>query len=716
MAERNIFAELNPIFHPGSVAIIGATGKPGKVGRLFMARFVEAGFRELYAVNPGENEIMGVKSYPTVLDIPYPVDFAMILTPTDSALQAVRECAAKGVKTIVITTSGFAEAGRRGEELQREMVRVARSAGCRIIGPNCIGIYCPSSGLTYSLGQGMESGSVGLVSQSGFFADYVTYRTTANGIHFSKAASCGNESDLTATDFLEYLGEDPETDLIVAYIEGQRDGRRFYDVCREASKKKPIILWKGGMTEAGAQAAVSHTGAMAGSGATWKGVIRQAGIVSVKSFEEIFDCLHAFRLQPLPSGRRVGIVSAPGGIAVATTDVCLELGLEVPKFSTPTIERLAKAMPPVGGSINNPIDLSLASAVNPQLHGDAIRILAEAADVDMILVVAIVGGELLRDIVLQATADIKTKKPLVVTEMVGTEESIGRDFPLLLSSGISVYSDAARAAKALSGLWEYARFRMRLPAAVQEGLGSMREADSTATSGRDVQVMEKALREGRTVLSEHESKEILRAYGIPVTKERETRDEREFREALEEIGFPLVIKAGAPALAHKTEQGLVYLDIRNEQEAVAAFTQITARFKGEKTAILVQEMIRGSRELMVGLYRDEQFGPCVMCGLGGIFTEILKDNAFRVAPIERQEALDMIGDIKARNIVGAFRGMMAADVDQLADILVKVSAIGLDHPEVKEIDINPVILAGSKPVAVDALIVLSGQDEGRSEG
>jgi acetyl-CoA synthetase (ADP-forming) len=312
-------------------------------------------------------------------------------------------------------------------------------------------------------------------------------------------------------------------------------------------------------------------------------------------------------------------------------------------------------------------------------------------------------------------ADIKTKKPLVVTEMVGTEESIGRDFPLLLSSGISVYSDAARAAKALSRLWEYARFRMRLPAAVEEGFGSMREADSTATSGRDVQVMEKALREGRTVLSEHESKEILRAYGIPVTKERETRDAREFREALEEIGFPLVIKAGAPALAHKTEQGLVCLDIRNEQEAVAAFTQITARFKGEKAAILVQEMIRGSRELMVGLYRDEQFGPCVMFGLGGIFTEILKDTTFRVAPIDRQEALDMIGDIKARNIVGAFRGMMAADVDQLADILVKVSAVGLDHPEVKEIDINPVILAGSKPVAVDALIVLSGQDESRSE-
>ncbi len=609
MAERNIFAELDPIFHPGSAAIVGATGKPGKVGRLFMARFVEAGFRELYAVNPNELEVMGVKSYPTVLDIPYPVDFAMILTPTDSALQAVRECAAKGVKTIVVTTAGFAEAGEKGEELQREMVRVARSGGCRIIGPNCIGIYCPSSRMPYSLAQGMDSGSVGLVSQSGFFADYVTYRTTANGIYFSKAVSCGNESDLTATDFLEYLGEDPETEMIIAYIEGLKDGRRFSDVCKKVSRKKPIILWKGGMTEGGARAAVSHTGAMAGSGAIWEGVMLQAGIVSVKSFEEVFDSLHAFRLQPLPKGRRVGIVSAPGGVAVATTDVCLELGLEVPKLSAPTRERLVKAMPRVGGSIDNPIDLSIASAVNPQLHGDAIRILSEAPDVDMILVIAIAEGTLLRDIVSRATAGIETKKPLAVTDMAGTEESIGRDFPLLLSAGISVYSDAARAAKALSRLWEYARFRMHLPAEGQERSGSMNEADLTAAEGCGVQVMEKASRERRTALSEHESKEVLRAYGIPVTREREARDVRELREAIEEIGFPLVIKAGGPTLAHKTEQGLVYLDIRNEQEAVAAFTQITARFKGKESAILVQEMVRGSREPDGGSFQGRTIWP-----------------------------------------------------------------------------------------------------------
>ncbi len=701
MASSTIFAELDPIFHPKSVAIIGASGKPGKVGRMFMARFVETGFRELYPVNPREKEIMGVKSYPTVMDIPHPVDFAIIMTPTDSALKAVRECAEKQVKTIVITTSGFAEARKEGEQLQQEMVRVARAKGCRIIGPNCIGIYCPSSKLPFTLGQGMESGSVGLVSHSGFFADYLTKRTTANGINFSKAVSCGNEADLTATDFLEYMGEDPETEMIVAYIEGAKDGRRFFNVCKEVSKKKPIILWKGGMTEGGARAALSHTGSMTGSLSIWEGLIRQTGIVNVRSFEEVLDTLRAFRLQPLPKGKRVGIISAPGGTAVATTDLCLELGLEVPQFSAPTTERLRNAMPLVGGSIRNPIDLSLASAVNPQIHGDALKIVAEEEDVDMILLIAIAGGKVLRDMVIHAMAGLKARKPLAVTVMAGTDESIGRDFPLLLSSGISIFSDAARAARALSRLWEYARFRAHLQAP-----GYTRDGQATTTLHHGVSAIDSALQEGRTVLSEHESKQVLRAYGIPVTKEIEAHDEREFRAALREIGFPLVIKASAPAMTHKTEEDMVYLDIRDEHEAMSAFGQIHGKLKADARAVLVQEMIRGSRELMVGLTRDPQFGPCVLFGLGGIFTEIFKDYTFRIAPVGRREALDMIDDIRARSIMGAFRGMAAVDVEQLADIIVSVGAIGVNHPEVRELDINPVLLARSNPVAVDALIVL----------
>jgi acyl-CoA synthetase (NDP forming) len=461
MTERNILAELDPIFHPRSVALIGASGKQGKIGRVLMERFLDTGFQEFYPVNPRESEILGVKAYRTVTDIPGPVDLAIVLTPTDAALAAVKECAAKGVRVIVITTAGFGEAGEEGKELQREMVRIARESGARIIGPNCVGIYCPSSKLPFPLPASQDSGTVGVVSQSGFFADFLTVTATANGIRFSKAISCGNESDLNVIDFLEYLGEDPETEIIVAYLEGVKDGRRFYNLAKEISKKKPIILWKGGVTEAGAKAAISHTGSMAGSGPIWEAALRQAGVISVKSFEEVIDSLYALHLQPLPRGRRVGIISGPGGTAVSTTDRCLEMGLEVPPFSTHTLERLRKTMPQVGGSIHNPIDLSLASVVNPRFHGDALRIVVDDENIDMLLVIAVVGGEPLRDLILEAMADVKIRKPLVVTVMAGSMQEVAQDFPLFLNSGISIYSDALRAAKALARLSEYARFRAR---------------------------------------------------------------------------------------------------------------------------------------------------------------------------------------------------------------------------------------------------------------
>ena len=441
---------------------------------------------------------------------------------------------------------------------------------------------------------------------------------------------------------------------------------------------------------------------MAGSRAVWEGALKQAGLISVKSFEEVLDCLYAFHLQPLPQGRRVGIISGPGGIGVATTDRCLELGLEVPQFSRHTVERLRKTMPRVVCGIDNPVDLTLASLVTPRVYGDAIRILIKEERVDMLLLIAVIGGEHLRDIILEAMDGAKTKKPLVVTVKAGSMQSAAQDVSLLLASGIPVFSDAARAAKALARLAEYAHFR-----AGSSGAGAKTKQVRKATSVRKLDPIAKALREGRTILSEHESKQCLRAYGVPVTREREAYDMRTLREALSEIGYPCVIKANSPNLTHKTERGLVYVDIRNEQEAVAAFRQIASKIKAEGAAVLVQEMIRGDRELMLGLTRDDQFGPCVMFGLGGIFSEALKDISFRVAPITKLEALEMIDDIKARSILRAFRGMPAADRDQLAELLVKVGTMGLDQINIKEIDINPVILSEGKPVAVDALIVLT---------
>jgi acetyltransferase len=630
MGKRTVFDELDPLFHPRSVALIGASRKAGKIGRLFMDCFLDSGFRELYPVNPKESEILGLKAYPSVLHIPEPVDMAIVITPTASAPVAVKECVEKGVKTIVINTSGFAESGEKGKEIQDEMARVARSGGSRIIGPNCVGIYCPAAKLPYLLRPGKQVGSVGLVSQSGFFADYLAVTAAENGIGFSKAISCGNESDLNAVDFLKYLGEDPDTRTIVAYFENMRDGRRFYHVAREISKKKPIILLRGGLTEGGARVAVSHTGALAGSRPIWEGVVCHTGIVSAQSFEEVLDCLYAFHLQPMPKGNRVAIISGPGGIAVSTTDACFELGLDVPRFSPATAVKLQAAMPLVGGSIANPIDASLASLLGPHVYRDAIRILSDEDKVDMMLVVAVIGGECLRDLVLEATAGAANRKPLAVTVMAGSVESVARDRKLLLSSGISVYPDAFRAAKALHKLAGYARFREGLrerPGKVRSANRPRADADSNVAN-----VIGRAAGEGRTVLSEHESREILRAYGIPVAREIEAANKRQFLNAVADIGYPAVVKAGGADLSHKTERGLVYLDIRTEKEAIAAFSAIQERRKGMTAPVLVQEMVKGQRELIVGLVRDPQFGPCVMIGLGGVFSEILNDNTFRPAP------------------------------------------------------------------------------------
>ncbi len=701
MSATGMFAELDPIFHPKSIALIGASNKAGKIGRLLTGRFIEMEFKDLYPVNPRESEVMGVRAYGNIGDIPGPVDMAIVLTPTAAAKAAVEGCVSKGVRTIVITTSGFGETGDKGKGLEQEMVRLARRTGSRIIGPNCIGIHCPSSRLPFPTGGGRITGSVGLVSQSGFFADFLTHIVNGNGIGFSKAVSCGNECDLSVTDFLEYLGEDPDTRTIVAYIEGIKDGRRFYALAKEISKRKPIILWKGGNTEAGARVAASHTGALAGSRKVWDGALRQAGIVSVGSFEEMLDCLYAFHLQPVPAGPRVGIVSGPGGMAVSSTDLCVELGLEVPQFSAFTLERLRETLALAGTTAGNPVDLGFISLVAPGVHKDSVRIVARE-DIDMLLLITAVGGERLRDDIIEAMGPLRASKPIAVATMSGTMRAVSEDFPVFLAGGIPVYTDPARACRILARLWEYAQFRTTaLSGKETSGQG----AKHPPLTFDEVQA---AQGEGRTILTEHASKQVLRAGGIPVTEEKEVHNFEDFKRALTDIGFPCVIKAGGPGMAHKTELGLVYLDIRTLAQGTEAYREIMEASGAGQRSVLVQRMIKGSRELIIGLINDAHFGPCVMFGLGGVFAEVLQDISYRVAPLKKAEAVDMMRGIAAGKVLGPFRGMPAADMERLADILVRLGDIGVEHPEIKEVDINPVMLDGDAPIAADALIVLRG--------
>jgi len=453
MKNRSL-SQIEGIIQAKTVAIVGASGSPGKVGRMFLDRYIEAGFENIIPVNPKESEILGLKAYPSVVDIPRPVDLVHVLLPPKAVVEVVEDCIKKRVKGIIVTSAGFG-LGSDSASLEKQLIKRATTKGIRIVGPNCIGIYSPGTNLPFPLGQPMITGGIGIVSQSGSFADLLTKIATANGIYFSKVISCGNESDLNAVDFLEYLGNDPETRIIVAYLEGIEDGRKFHELVKKISISKPIIAWKCGNTPAGAKAAASHTGSLAGSGEVWDGVLASGGAIPVNSLEEALDCIYLLSTQPAPRGNRVAIVTGPGGPAVGVTDTLVEMGMETALFSSETIEKIQNLIPPFGTSAENPVDLSIAAIEMPEMYGDVIETLDQDDTVDMILAIGLGGDPFCQTI---EHVSKKIHKPLAVTIIYPPEE-VARDTKRLLSARIPVYPDARRAAIALAKYWTYERYK-----------------------------------------------------------------------------------------------------------------------------------------------------------------------------------------------------------------------------------------------------------------
>jgi acyl-CoA synthetase (NDP forming) len=453
-------SDLEQIFHPRSLSIVGASSREGSFGRMFLEGLIRIGFREIYPVHPRDTELLGLKAYQSIKDIPYDVDLAILMTPPDSTLQMVQDCAQKGMKGIIVFTAGFGEKGAEGKKIEQDICTVARSKGVRVIGPNSIGIYCPTSKLV-TFPQGLmhdittEGGPVGSFSHSGSFVDYLTYILTRKGIRFSKVISCGNECDLSAVDFLEYFGQDKETRIIISYMEGIKDGRRFFRLAREISKEKPIIVWKGGASEVGARAALSHTGSLAGAKHVWEAMFDQAGIISVHSFEEIVDCLLCLYHLPLPKGRRIAVVAGMGGTNVGTTDNCIELGLEMAELSGATLEKLTRLLPPVGTSVGNPTDIGVATLVAPNLYGETLKTLNEDENVDMLLAISDPGRPCIQSIVAAAKT---IKKPLAVV-LFALPEFAAEEYAYLAQNNVAAFGDAKRAVAALARISKYADCR-----------------------------------------------------------------------------------------------------------------------------------------------------------------------------------------------------------------------------------------------------------------
>jgi len=452
-------AQLERIFHPKSIAVVGASERGGNLGHRFVKALQFRGFEPIYIVNPNASELFGLPSYSSVKDIPGDVGLVIVATAPHLVHQIITDCAKKGVTGAIVFSAGFGELGEEGKKQERELVEIAHRGGVRIIGPNCSGIYCPSAKVASTTALPMESGSVGMVSHSGSFAESFPALAGAKGIRFSKVVSCGNESDLNAADFLEYFGQDEETKLVIGYIEGIKEGRRFFEIARQVSLSKPIIIWKGGLTESGAKAASSHTGGLVGSRDIWRALCKQTGIITVNSAEELLDLVLTFCYLPLPRGKRIGIISGPGGFAVTTSDACAKFGLDLTEFPHDIQQRLREIVPPVGGSVTNPADVSIKSTLEPGLFMKAIKIVEQSDNIDIIYVIRGLPDKSFLDDLLETGKDIK--KPLGV--FLFRQEVITEEHLPLLKAGIVIFTDSARGVLALSRLAHYSEFLRKSP-------------------------------------------------------------------------------------------------------------------------------------------------------------------------------------------------------------------------------------------------------------
>ena len=708
MTIKDTAAQLDYIFHPKSVAIIGASSREGSFGNLFLQGFIKMGFKDIYPVHPREKDLLGLKAYSSVKDIPYDVDLAILLIPPGEALRIVQECADKRVKGIVLFTAGFAEKGEDGKKVEQEMVRIIRKTGTRLIGPNTNGLYVPSSklltlpGSLTAGGLTAESGGVSVFAQSGSFNDYTSQVLVSKNVRFNKVVSCGNEADLKSTNFLEYFGADAETKVIGGYIEGIDDGRKFYELAKNISRQKPVIIWKGGLTETGARAALAHTGSMSGSKQVWETMVKQAGIIDVNSFEEMTDCLLAFSWLPLPEGKRVAIISGMGGTNVGTADNCTMMGLEIAEFSEQTSKKLAQILPPLGTAAINPVDVGVGMLMNPQVYGDTIRLLAADGNVDMLLCITAPDCPLSIQSIADAAKEID--KPLVTClfEIRGlVEDQLG----ILLEKHIPAYLEPKRAAFALYKMHCYAEY-------VREN--SLNYHDVAGKPGiTDNRIINDALEQGRLVLTEIESKEILGNAGIDVIETRLAATEQEAITFSKKIGFPVVLKICSPDIIHKSDSGGVRVGLKDENGVERAYKEIIAS-AGEKYSeakiegVSVQRMAGPGIEVIIGAYRDSQFGPILMFGLGGILVEALKDVSFRLIPVSQKDASQMIKEIKGYSLLDGYRGLEPVDISLLEKYLLDISGFMENNPRIKELELNPVIAYKNGAVAVDARIVLEG--------
>ena len=698
MADR-----LEPIFNPRSIAVIGASRHRGKVGYAIMRNLIMNEYQgKLFPVNPKADSVWGIKAYPSVLDIPDSVDLAIIMIPADLVEGVVEECGKKGVRGLVVITAGFREIGPVGEAREKTLKDLAKKYGMVLVGPNCMGVINTHPEVrmdaTFAPTPPLQ-GHLSFLSQSGALGVAILDHAKNLQLGFAKFVSLGNKTDVSGNDCLVSWEDDPETDVILMYLENFGNPKNFVRIARALTKKKPVIAVKAGRTEAGGRATVSHTGSLGGSDIAADAAFTQTGVMRANSIEELFDYAMAFARQPLPKGKRVAIITDAGGPAIMCTDFLIQQDMEMATLSEATVESM-RAWAPPEASLRNPVDL-IASA-GAEEYRKAVEAVMKDPNVDALI--AIYVPPIVTEEVAVAQAIIEgakaAKKPVLCNFLGRSEASPG--FVELVRNSIPSYLFPESAARTIAMMYRHREYLER-----EEGDYPRFEVDREAAR----RILDRAKREGRTRLGETEAMELLRAYGFKIAKGRFCKDTEEAEDAAAKIGYPVAVKAVGPKIVHKTEFGAVALEIRSSEELRAACGRMERSLRKAKVEVdgfLVQEFVRAGKETIIGMNRDKVFGPLLAFGLGGIYVEWLKDVAFGLAPITDMDAVRMIQSIRTYPLLEGVRGEKACDVHALADALLRLSVLVEDFDEITEIDLNPVaaLEKGKGYKVIDARIVL----------
>jgi acetyltransferase len=705
---------LDPFFTPSSVAVIGASTDPKKLGFAVLKNLVDGGYAQIgkvYPINLTASEILGYQAYPSVLDVPETIDLAVIVIPYPLVPEALRTCGEKGIPAAIVISAGFREAGREGLERELELVSIAKEFGIRLIGPNCLGVIDTFTPLNASFAAGTPPGGpMAFMSQSGALGTAVLDIALAGRLGLSKFVSLGNKADVNEIDLLQAWREDEHTRVIMIYSEGMPNGQEFIQVARQVSTRKPIVAIKSGVTQSGSRAVSSHTGSLAGSEQAYRAAFRQAGVLRAESMQELFDIALALGYQPLLKDDRIAIITNAGGPGILATDALERNGLSLARFENKTITTLQQYLPDAA-SAANPVDV-LGDA-----RADRYRFALEAVsadpNVDGLLVVLTPQAMTEIEATAQAVGSLaKTIDKPVLTCFMG-EARVEAGINLLQSLDVPNYPFPERAALAFKAMSDQRRVIAR-PAPDYASF----TVDQNAVS----QVLDEIRRAGRLSIGDSEARRILTAYGLPIPKSEVAPNPETAIELASQIGYPVVLKIASPDILHKTDVGGVKVGLRNAEEVRDAFELMVYRAQryvpdARIWGCLVQEMVPdGGQEVLVGMNRDPQFGPLVTFGLGGIFVEILKDVTFRVAPFSRQEAEEMLGEIRAHALLDGVRGKPALDKAAIVDALLRVGQLVQDFPEIVELDINPLMVyprghgAGQSAIAIDMRLILSKSD------